>query len=196
MTCLSPEVFMPDPPRIRSFPRDPLPTRQQREEARTLAHGYRAYAEEWYRALRGWEVSLPAVPVARVSYDFARGFEPISTMGEGGPDLPTALHTPAGQMREVEVGRMITSMAASPVHDRQAAGQLLERVRSALTAPTSLLREDGRWASPAPRMAGYAVAVLTLAVAMGDSEAEGPLRYVGAVMRRSGTPDDDGPLVS
>ncbi|MFK7601874.1 hypothetical protein ACI3L1_06645 [Deinococcus sp. SM5_A1] len=179
--------------RVRAFPRDPLPTRQEREEARTLAHEYRAYAEAWYTALRGWEVQQHAVPVAKVSYAFARGYEPISTMGEGGPDLPTALLTPVGQMREVEVGRMISGMAISPVPDRQAAGGLLERVRSG-QGPASLLREGGGWGPVAPRMAAYAVAVLTLAVAVGDSEAEGPLRYAGAVMRRSRSPEDDSNL--
>ena len=178
------------PQRTRAFPRDPLPTRQEREEARTLAHEYRAYAEAWYRVLRDWKVEEHNIPVAKVSYAFARGYEPISTMGEGGTTLPTALSTPVGQLRETEVGRMITEMAASPVPDRQSHGRLLERMRAG-QAPASLLREDRRWASPASRMAEYAVAVLTLAVAMGDREAEGPLRYSGAVMRRKDSAVDE-----
>ncbi|EYB67034.1 hypothetical protein DEIPH_ctg052orf0030 [Deinococcus phoenicis] len=176
---------MPDEPRrTRPVPRDRLPTRQQREEARQQAQDYRAYAEVWYRALRGWDVRQHTVPVPRMSYAFARGFEPISTMGEGGPDLPTALLTPIGELRETEVARAISSMVASPVPDRHAAGGLLERVRGSLTAPVSLLREGGGWSYPAARTAGYAVAVLTLAVTLGDAEAEGPLRYAQAVLRR------------
>ncbi|MDV6376232.1 hypothetical protein [Deinococcus arenicola] len=171
------------PQRTRAFPRDPLPTRQQREEARTQAQEHRAYAEAWYQALRGWDVVIPSVLTPKMSYAFARGFEPISTLGEGGPDRPTALITPVGQMREVAVGRMITDMENSGVPDRQAAGLLLGRVRSG-QGPASLLREDGRWGPVAPRQAAYAVAALTLAVAMGDGMADGPLRYAGAVARR------------
>lgn len=181
------------PQRTRAFPRDPLPTREQREEARTLAQQHRAYAEAWFQVLRRWKVEEHHIPIGRVSYAFARGYEPISTMGEGGAALPTALQTPVGQLRETEVGRMITSMAASGVPDRQEMGKLLDRLRSGM-GPTSLLREDGRWGPVAPRMAAYAVAALTLAVAMGDSEAEGPLRYAGAVMRRPGPPEEDSSL--
>lgn len=171
------------PRRARPIPRDALPSRQEREQARQQGQEYRAYAEAWYRALRTWQVDLPRVPTPALSYGFARGFEPL-TLGELAPDLPSALVTPVGQLREVEVGRAISQMAASSVPDQRAAGQLLERVRGSFTAPASLLREGGGWASPAPRMAGYAVAVLTLAVAMGDQTAEEPLRYAGAVMRR------------
>lgn len=176
------------PRRPRAFPRDPLPTREQREEARTQAQEYRAYAEAWFQVLRRWKVEEHHIPIPKVSYAFARGYEPISTMGEGGPDRPTALITPVGQLRETEVGRMITEMAASGVPDRQEMGKLLDRLRSGM-GPASLLREDGRWGPVAPRMAAYAVAALTLAVAMGDKQAEGPLRYAGAVMRRGEGPE-------
>lgn len=186
-----PEVLVTDQPRrARPLPRAALPTRQERQEARALAHEYRAYSEAWYRALRAWEVEVPVVVRPSMNFAvFASGWEPISTLGEGGPDLPTALLTPMGELREVEVARAISSMVTSPIPDRRAAGLLLERVRCDLQAPMSLLREDGHWGPRAPRMAAYAVAALTLAVALGDVKAEAPLIYAQAVLRRADPPE-------
>ncbi len=62
---------------------------------------------------------------------------------------------------------------------------LLERVRGAVTAPALLLREDGNWGPHAPRMAGYAVVVLLLAVQLRDDLAEEALPYAQAVLRRA-----------
>lgn len=168
----------------RRIPRERLPSRQQREEARRLAQHYCDYAEAWYAALRAWDVRHPEV-VPGISYAPFRpeGAPPVSTLGECGPVRPTALLTPMGEVREVEAARLITEMAASPIPDRRAAGGLLERVRCAFTAPASLLRENGTWASPRGRMAAYAVAVLTLAVALGDRDAEPALVYAMAVLR-------------
>ncbi|WP_019585236.1 hypothetical protein [Deinococcus apachensis] len=173
----------PARPRTRPVPRDHLPTIQERREARELARQYRALAEDWYRALRAWDVREPAAPPPISYAPFTDGWEPVTTLGEGGRDLPTALMTPIGELREVEVGRLISTWAASSVPDRRAAGALLERVRGAFTAPRSLL-EDGGWAYPAPRHAGYAVAVLSLAVQFGDARAEAALVYAQAVLRR------------
>lgn len=181
-----PEVLVTDQPRrTRPVPRDALPSRQERQQARTLAHEYRAHAEVWYQALRRWKVELPRVPVPRTSYaPFTSGWEPLSTLGEGGPDLPTALVTPVGQVGEAEVARLIGLMLASEVPDTRAVGGLLEKLRGEYRTPATLLREDGRWQPDTSRHAAYAVAVLTLAVQLGDRHAEAPLRYARAVQQR------------
>ncbi len=90
-------------------PRSALPTRQERQEARSQAQRYRDHVQAWYRVLRGWEVreadALPSISYA----SFTSGWEPLSTLGEGGPDLPTALMTPIGEVSEVQVTRLIST---------------------------------------------------------------------------------------
>lgn len=123
----------------------------------------RQHAEAWYQALNRWEVRVATSRLPKMSYaQYRPGWEPESTLGEGGPDVATMLKTP---INEAEVGRLITRMVESGVLEARATGQLLERIRGGSLTPRTLLREeDGRWQPDAPRHAAYAVAVLTLAV--------------------------------
>ncbi|GGR34052.1 hypothetical protein [Deinococcus ruber] len=113
------------------------------------------------------------------------GFE-ISTLAElNGPSQPTFLSLPCGERSESEVAQVISMMKASAAHDRRDAGRVLDRLRDPRSGvPASLLREDGKWQRDAPRHAGYAVAVLTLAVALRDPLAEVLLPVCRNVMQR------------
>ncbi|EYB68850.1 hypothetical protein DEIPH_ctg017orf0228 [Deinococcus phoenicis] len=86
-----------------------------------------------------------------------------------------------------EVDSAITTMSRSASADLADLGDLLERVRGC-TSLATLLDERGGWASPRDRAIRYAVAVLTLAVRLGDALAESHLSY----LQKSG----DSPTVS
>lgn len=153
--------------------RGPTPREQQREA--------RAYAEQWYKALCKWKVAHYELPL------------PSGTGGSGGGGvlLTSAtpgfypvfyLSTPAGRtVTEVEAGRTITTWSESRVPGQRELGSLLARIRAS-QSPRSLIDERGGWASPRDRSVAYAVAVLTLAVTLGDRVAEIHLLH----LRKSG----------
>ncbi|WP_146202741.1 hypothetical protein [Deinococcus irradiatisoli] len=119
----------------------------------------------------------------KMSYaQYRPGWEPESTLGEGGPAKATVLRTPIGEVNEAEVGRIITRMAESGVREARAAGLLLERIRGGSVTPLKLLKPDGRWERDAPRNAAYAIAVLTMAVQLRDGAAEQYLPYCRRIM--------------
>jgi hypothetical protein len=72
--------------------------------------------------------------------------------------------TPIGALPVTHVAQAITAQRS----------ELLERVRGG-GGLASLVDERGGWASPRERAVAYAVAALTLAVTLGDREAEGML---------------------
>lgn len=178
MTLPRHEVTMHSTPRKKR----PISINRGQEQIRRLAaqrtghRETRLYAEECYRALRKWEVRYPTV-LPRISYAAFRELEyadPI-TMGEGGPPQKTYLLTSAGEISETEIGQVISTMAQSSVPDVVQLDRL-RRDRNGCAA--SLLREDGRWERNREGALRYAVAVLSLAVRLGDVHAERPLQAV------------------
>ncbi|SMB93292.1 hypothetical protein SAMN00790413_01920 [Deinococcus hopiensis KR-140] len=134
----------------------------------------RAYAECWYQAIRAWKVrtvQLPSPGDGRYQPDDLD----FLTLGMGGPITATYLQTPIGDCTEHEVATVIKELLGSGVPDHRAIGQLLDRLRGTYRTPVTLLRECGRWQPDMARHAAYAVAVLTLAVRLGDGHAEAPL---------------------
>ncbi|UQN05479.1 hypothetical protein [Deinococcus sp. QL22] len=138
----------------------------------------RAYAECWYQALRRWEVRVPVILRPSLPYS-SGGLDAVTTLGEYEPDLPTALATPMGECREVEVGRIITQIAASGTADGQLLGKRLEALRCGMGL-NSLIHANGRgWnGETAPE---YARAVLTVAVRLGDPWGEYHLSHLSSV---------------
>lgn len=130
----------------------------------------RAYAERWYQALREWRVDSYDVPMAAGSG--RGGTAVLLTSGTPGMITCTYLQTPLGrEVGEVQAGRTISLWAMSSIPAQREVGQLLERLRAG-QGLASLVDERGGWASPRERALAYAVAVLTLAVTLGDREAE------------------------
>lgn len=149
----------------------------QRPSPRQAQRDARQYAEAWYQALKAWRVVVPPVltPVIRYGGGWS---DPITTMGDGAPDRPSGLELPSGTAREVEVGRLISTWAASPIPAQRELGQLLHGLRSG-RGMNSLIHHSGRgWADPSERAQTYAVAVLTLAVNLGDQEADAQLQHL------------------
>ena len=130
----------------------------------------RAYAEQWYQALREWRVDSYDVPMPAGSG--RGGVAVLLTSGTPGMITCTYLQTPLGrEVGEVQAGRTISLWAMSTIPAQRDAGHLLERLRAG-QGLASLVDERGGWASPRERALAYAVAVLTLAVTLGDEEAE------------------------
>jgi hypothetical protein len=137
----------------------------------------RAYAEAWYQALRVWRVRVPVV--LRPSLPYSSGglsVNAITTLGDYEPDLPTALMTPMGEVREVEVGRIISQLELSGTPDGRLLGKRLADLRSGKGLGT-LIHANGRgWnGTTAPE---YARAVLSVGVRLGDAHAEYHLKHL------------------
>ena len=175
----------PSMPPERRRPR--LQLRQAAQQQRTHATQARQYAELWYQALLAWEVEHGSVPVPRNNYtDFRnRMHGGISTLGEFLPAQATMLILPSGEYLEGEVSQMIKAMQRSSTFETSENGHLLDALRDPTQRkPTSLLREGDRWERDAPRMAAWALAVLSLAVALRDEHAGQYLAYCRRVMDR------------
>ncbi|WP_295814493.1 hypothetical protein [uncultured Deinococcus sp.] len=133
----------------------------------------RAYAERWYQALRAWRLDSYDVPMAAGSG--RGGTAVLLTSGTPGLMTCTYLQTPLGrEVGEAQAGRTISAWALSTIPAQREAGQLLERLRAG-QGPETLLRESGAFVHPVERARAYAVAVLMLAVTLGDREAESAL---------------------
>lgn len=182
------EVTMPSTPRKKR----PISINRGQEQIRRLTaqrtehREARLYAQEWYRVLRAWEVRYPDV-LPKMNYAAFRETEysEAITMGEGGPPQKTYLLTPAGEISETEIGQVISTMAQSSVPDVVQLGRMLDRLRRDRNGcAKSLLREDGRWERNREGALRYAVAVLSLAVRLGDVHAERPLHAVQSELKR------------
>ena len=179
------------PPERRRYAR--MHDRQTAQEARTHAQQARAYAELWYQALLAWEVEHPRVLVSSVRYG---AFRPqsapsdIEMIGSSLPDQPSYLNLPSGQYRETEVGQIISAMMQSGAFETSENGHLLDALRDASQRkPATLLRENAAWQPDAPRHAAWALAVLSLAVALRDTQAGQYLSYCRRVMDRPDVAD-------
>ncbi|GGN44197.1 hypothetical protein GCM10010842_32440 [Deinococcus daejeonensis] len=147
---------------------------------RTETRDARQYAEQWYQTLRTWDVHFPDV-LPKISYAAFRdqgAYDPL-TMGEGGPPQKTYLRTPAGEVSETEVGQIISDMTLSTMPDTVLLGRMLDRLRRHDNGcMAALLRPDGRWERNREAAMRYALAVLTLAVRLGDVHAERPRQLI------------------
>ncbi|GGR31366.1 hypothetical protein [Deinococcus ruber] len=154
---------------------------------KTHARQAQEYAEAVYQSLRQWSVYEVRDVIPKISYAAFRedfGEELISTLGAGGDPLPTRLRLPHADVNEVSAGQIISRMQASHSYDRQALGNLLDKLRSSARTPATLIRPEGGWERNAPYHATWAVAVLTLAVELRDPKAELFLPYCRRVMGR------------
>lgn len=144
---------------------------------RQVAREARLYANGWYQALHDWETEEPKIWNGRYYYDDHDTPPDVLLVGSNKP-LPTVyLRTPAGEFEERSVGRIITAMVQHGTTETRQLGQMLDRLRhQPENCMASLLREDGRWERNRERAVRYAVAVLTLAVALRVQDAEAPLR--------------------
>lgn len=145
-------------------------TVQALTSGRTAQRQAREYAEAWYQALRRWDVRMYEVAKEASS---GGGSAVLLTSGSVGSREAWYLVTPtdARTITEVETARTISLWEASSIPAQEKAGDLLRRIREGVS-PVSLCDERGGWASPRQRSMAYAVAVLTLAVTLGDREAE------------------------
>ncbi|GGR65708.1 hypothetical protein GCM10008959_30040 [Deinococcus seoulensis] len=168
-------------------PKPPITINRGREQIRRLTalrterRDARQYAQQWYAALHTWDVHHPDV-LPNISYAPFRdqgAFDPL-TMGDGGPPRKSYLRTPAGEISEAEVGRLITDMTTSRVPETVQLGRMLDRLRRHDHGCMQSLLRGGSWSSNREGAVRYAVAVLTLAVRVGDVQAERPLKHVQA----------------
>lgn len=164
----------PDPWRTLRTPDGLRPSPRETER---LA---REYAEGWYQALLAWEVDeVPLTPTERGSpqsrtmvvvgigaYSSRRG----GTSSGGGVARYVCTPGPA-RYTELELGSMISTMMRSASADLTMLGGLLERLRGS-GGLASLVDERGGWNRDRARALLYARAVLTLALRLGDQEAE------------------------
>lgn len=163
------------PPQPAEAPSRPAPGRQRLKlspaqtvqaltNGRTVVREARLYAEAWYQALREWHSesrteSLPRNLAPKVPPK--RQMTPVvGNWGAGDVDLSSRqVWTPMGWASEVALARAISREAG-----------VLERVRVG-GGLNSLVDERGGWARHGDRARGYALAVLDLAVALGDDKA-------------------------
>lgn len=185
MTMTLPEVKMPrkKPTITINRGRDTI---RRLTAQRTETRDARQYAEQWYQTLRTWDVHFPDV-LPKMSYAAFRdqgAYDPL-TMGEGGPPQKTYLRTPAGEISETEIGQIITDMTLSTLSDTVLLGRMLDRLRRHDNACMESLLRGTSWSQNRESAIRYAVAVLTLAVRLGDVHAERPLRSVQAELLTS-----------
>ena len=153
----------------------------------------RQYAELWFQALLAWKVEHGRVLVARNNYtDFRnRMHGGISTLGEFLPAKATMLILPSGEYLEGEVSQIIKTMQRSSTFETSENGHLLDALRDPTQRkPSTLLREDATWGPRSGEMAGWALAVLSLAVALRDTQAGQFLPYFRRVMDRAARTGD------
>lgn len=146
-----------------------LPTRRQ-EQAEV-----REYAEQLLQALREWrtwEADLPSTssgPAKPPRFRIVGCGRPSTGAGALRSTTVEYLAMPGPRPYTVsEVTQVIRRMAATPAHAHLA--EHLERIRSGRGA-SSLLRPTG-WAPPTSWSQTYALALFTLAVQLGDAEAD------------------------
>lgn len=130
----------------------------------------RAHAEAWHAVLRDWR-PVRLIPIRpNMSYAAFRDDDLTDTLGSIGPTRPSWLPGPNGwHVRETEAAALISAWCESSIPAQREHGQLLDRVRQG-RGPRTLLDPRGGWAGGCNARA-YAVAVLTLAVSLGDGMA-------------------------
>jgi len=130
----------------------------------------RAHAEAWHAVLRDWRPVRGVAVRPTVSYAVFRPDDLTDTLGSIGPARPSWLPGPNGwHVRETEAAALISAWCESSIPAQREHGLLLDRVRQG-RGPRTLLDPRGGWAGGCNARA-YAVAVLTLAVSLGDEVA-------------------------
>lgn len=154
--------------------------RQQIEKLtaqRTERRDARLYAEEWYQAIRSWEVS--SYEVERPAGGGSGSGIEFVTSGEDGPLKVAYLLTPMDRdVNEGIVGSTITDMMLSGIPETVQLGKMLDKLRHERSSCMLSLLRGGSWSQHRERALRYGVAVLTLAVRLGDVHAERPLQHV------------------
>lgn len=138
----------------------------------------RAYAERLLQALRHWEtrvVDLPATTTGRATASryqvIACGQYGSHSSSGGRAAQVTYLQMPGPRPYTAsEVAASITQLSRSRSHDHAEHGRRLEAIRAG-NGPATLLRDRG-WAAPTTWSVPYALALLTLAVQLGDPAAD------------------------
>jgi len=152
--------------------------RQQIEKLtaqRTERRDTRLYAEGWYNALYMWDVREEKV-LSSFHYEPHSEVE-FLTSGDA-PAPIRYLKMPVGEFTEGEVGSIITQMEESPVPETKQLGKMLGRLRREQSTCMGSLLRGRAWSQNRESAVRYAVAVLTLAVRLGDVHAERPLQHV------------------
>jgi hypothetical protein len=158
-------------------------TVQQLTAPREQNRAARLYAQQWYVALRAWDVREVKIPYS-FHYDTDESGPELLTAASGARKPTRYLQTPAGEYTEGEVGAIITQMTLSGTVEAVQLGKMLDRLRHERnTCMIGLLREDGRWERNREAASRYAVAVLTLAVRLRVQEAEQPLALMQLALR-------------
>ena len=140
----------------------PDPRQQQR-----LA---RAYAEQWYAALREWHVRGQSEVISSRNLHTTRP-------PNDGPQL-VGQYTSGGSVTRLHYRQMHTPLgwvSESAISAACNACPLLARLRDG-GGPVSLLRETGAFVHPVDRARAYALAVLELAAHLGDERAGSALQ--------------------
>lgn len=144
-----------------------------RPSPRQAQRDARQYAEAWYQALREWKQASYEVPAPTGS---GRSGAVLLTSGTPGMITCYYLVTPLGRtVTATEAGRLISTWEASSIPAQRQVGVLLNRVRMG-GGLASLLDERGGWNRNTADARAYAVAALSLAVALGDVNADGVLK--------------------
>lgn len=165
---------MTDPPhqdkRRRAHKLTPRETTQALTSGRQQMREARAYAEEWYQALKAWDLAQQYEVVPRdlsPKRSSPRQMTPVvGNWSNGGVALRTAqVRTPMGWVSESMLSRACNT------------DPLLGRIRLGVSL-VSLIDERGGWASPRDRAVEYAVAVLGVGWTLGDGLAAFHLSYL------------------
>lgn len=153
-------MTQPRRPRYRTAARDQV---ERLTAPRRRAAEARAYAEEWYQALREWHLLERRAELVPSPTPQRRGGR-MRVVGCGGIPAPEAwihghlMRTPIGEVSERAVARLCEG------------NEHLERLRAG-RGLVSLCREEGGWNRERDAALAYARAVLTLAAALGDERA-------------------------
>ena len=150
-----------------------------RPSPRQAQRDARQYAEAWYQALREWKQASYEVPAPTGS---GRGGAVLLTSGTPGMITCYYLVTPLGRaVTATEAGRLISTWEASPLPAQRQMGVLLNRVRMG-GGLASLSQPGGGWHQHREQAQAYALAVLRLAVSLGDDRAESALATLESVV--------------
>lgn len=197
MTLASPaplEVFaltpdqpeQPTKPRRTRVARPPRPATARRASERAA----RRFAEEWYRALRAWRTTPVEVFAPRGGGGGGGYSGGVTTLGEGGSAIWDVLLLPFHDVDTTasSVAARIVTMTRSKDAQTRRLGQLLDRARFG-SGPASLERPGGHgWLSPRGDAIEYALAVVTLAAALGAPHAKRHLKLLTRLHAHERTP--------
>lgn len=174
--ALPPQPDQPERPRRKRVARPPRPATARRASERAA----RRFAEEWYQALRAWRTTPVEVSAPRGGggSGYSSG---VTTLGEsGGTAIWEILLLPYHDVDTTasSVAARIVTMTRSKEAQTRRLGELLDRARFQ-QGPASLERPGGHgWMSPRGDAIEYALAIVTLAAALGAPHARRHLKLL------------------